>query len=127
MIELDVKNTKTEFDESSTLSVYWIDRCFGFCPLVFSKDNKTFSSGDDPRINITHEQYDRVVLTIKNLTLNDSGNYGCALQINPTDIADVSIVIKSKWYFLSVNNNIIQYSAICWIILTTNAWLENLN
>ena len=107
MIEVDTKKTKTEFDERSTLSIYWIDRCNGFCVLVFSKDNKTFSVGDDPRFKITREripeQFDRVVLTIKNLTLNDSGDYRCALKIDPTEFANVSVVVKSKWYFLSVN------------------------
>ena len=107
LIEVDAKETKTEFDERSTLSIYWIDRCNGYCTLVFSKDNKILSPGDDPRINITRvrkpKQFDRAVLIIKHLTLNDAGNYRCALEMLPTEFADVIVVIKSKCCFLSVN------------------------
>ena len=121
LIEVDAKETKTEFDERSTLSIYWIDRCNGYCTLVFSKDNKILSPGDDPRINITRvwkpNQIDRAVLRIKNLTLNDTGNYRCALELFPTEFANVSVVIKSKCCFVSVN----IYTVLCPLLYwTTN-------
>ena len=74
-----------------------IDRCFFMCSNIhFTRDGKKLLPENDARINVTQEQSDnaRVILTIKNLTLNDSGNYRCVGIENPPLYDSVNITIK---------------------------------
>lgn len=105
LAEFDPKS-KTQFNEKSTLHLVCFDRCGEFCNVHFRKGGKKLLPEDDARINVTklsrteQEPENRVVLTIKNLTLNDSGNYRCL----SSDFAaaahiydDINITINSKW------------------------------
>lgn len=104
-VEVDSR-TKSEFNEGSTLKMYCIDRSYGFDTINFTKDGKQLLPGDDPRVNITHEQKaeeeDRLVLSVKNLTLNDSGNYECVMELDPSEFGSINITVKSKWSLLSL-------------------------
>ena len=92
--------TKSDFNEGSTLKMYCIDHSYGFETIHFIKDGKQLSPGVDPRVNITHEQKageaDRLVLSVKNLTLNDSGNYQCVMELDPREFGSINITVKSK-------------------------------
>ncbi|XP_067039207.1 matrix-remodeling-associated protein 5-like isoform X2 [Acropora muricata] len=85
-VEVDRTRTKTEYNEKSKLEIYCFDRCGGSCGNYFSKDGNVLSDTNDPRVNITSD-YDEfggqkgVLLTITNLTLNDSGQYKCGLRV----------------------------------------------
>ena len=100
-IELDTA-TKKEFNEQSTLEMYCIDRSSGWSVVSFTKDHKQLSPEDDPRVNITRIRRsgevkdDRLVLIVKNLTLNDSGNYRCGLKLDPSTFGSINITVKSK-------------------------------
>ena len=109
MIEVDTGKTKSEHTEQFTLQVYCIDRCRGFCEINFTKDGKEISPSNNPRVNVTYDlqpkQEDRIVLTIKNLTLNDSGIYGCVIRDNAgqTESDSINITVKSKRSFMTLN------------------------
>ena len=102
MIEMDTVKTKTEHNERSTLQVYCIDRCRGFCPISFIKDDKDISSSNDPRVSVTYDlqprQEDRIVLTVKNLTRDDSGSYRCVMTDmgGQTEFDSIDVTVKSK-------------------------------
>jgi len=99
---MDTSKTKTEHNEQFTLQVTCIDRCPGRCPIYFTKDGKEISPNNDPRVNVTYDlqpkQEDRIVLTVKNLTLNDSGNYRCVMTdfAGQTEFGSINITVKSK-------------------------------
>jgi len=114
MIEMDTVKTKTEQNERSTLQVYCIDRCRGFCPISFIKDDKEISSSNDPRVSVTYDlqprQEDRIVLTVKNLTLDDSGSYRCVMTdlMGQTEFGSIEITVKKPLVFLAPPQVIIQ-------------------
>ena len=99
-VEMDRTRTKTEYDEKSKLEIYCFDRCGGICGNYFSKDGKFLSPAEDPRVNITFD-YDEfggqkgVLLTITNMTLNDSGQYECGL-LAPRYSDRINITVKGK-------------------------------
>ena len=104
-VEVDRTVTKTEYNEKSTLKIYCFDRCGGICGNYFFKDGKFLYRSDsrvrtDPRVNITID-YDEfggqtgVLMTIANLTLNDSGQYECGL-LAPRYSDRISITVKGK-------------------------------
>ena len=99
-VEVDRTMTKTEYNEMSTLKIYCFDRCGGICGNYFSKDGKFLSRADDPRANITFDYGEfggqkGVLLTITNLTLNDSGQYECGL-LAPRYSDRININVKGK-------------------------------
>ncbi|XP_074620045.1 fibroblast growth factor receptor 3-like [Acropora palmata] len=97
-VEMDRTRTKTEYDEKSKLEIYCFDRCGGICGNYFSKDGKFLSPAADPRVNITFD-YDEfggqkgVLLTLTNMTLNDSGQYECGL-LAPRYSDRINITVK---------------------------------
>ncbi|XP_068702886.1 fibroblast growth factor receptor 4-like isoform X1 [Montipora foliosa] len=99
-IEVDKERTKTELNENSVLEVYCIDRCYGFCGVIkFFRDGKRLLSADDLRININSNsssgQQERMVLTITNATVNDSGLYRCELEFERPSVFDsINITVK---------------------------------
>ena len=99
-VEVDRIITKIEYNEMSTLKIYCFDRCGGICGNYFSKDGKVLSDANDPRVNITFD-YDEfggqtgVLLTITNMTLNDSGQYECGLRV-PRYSDRINITVKGK-------------------------------
>ncbi|KAJ7377501.1 Hemicentin-1 [Desmophyllum pertusum] len=99
--EFDPKS-KTQFNEKSTLRLVCFDRCGEFCNAHFRKGGKKLLPEDDARVNVTQlsrteqKPENRVVLTIKNLTLNDSGNYRCVSSDLTAHIYDdINITINS--------------------------------
>lgn len=113
-VEVDRTVTKTEYNEKSTLKIYCFDRCGGICGNYFFKDGKFLYHSDsrvrtDPRVNITID-YDEfggqtgVLLTIANLTLNDSGQYECGL-LAPRYSDRISITVKGKPFLFLYNNS----------------------
>ncbi|XP_015772818.1 PREDICTED: fibroblast growth factor receptor 2-like [Acropora digitifera] len=95
---MDRTRTKTEYNEKSKLEIYCFDRCGGICGNYFSKDGKLLSPPEDPRVNIAFD-YDEfggqkgVLLTITNMTLNDSGQYECGL-LAPRYSDRINITVK---------------------------------
>lgn len=104
-IEFD-PNSETRFNEKSTLRLVCLDRCGQFCrPAYFTKDGEELSHRNDVRVNVTMAQTsinqkaeNAVVLTITNLTLNDSGSYGCFSGSRPDHYDELNVTIISKWY-----------------------------
>ena len=101
LIEIDTANTRTEHNEKSTLHVYCIERSGGYLQVLFTKDGKKLLSGNDSRVNVTVEDKNMgenlLTLTVKNLTLNDTGNYGCTFESNyPKISSSINITIKCK-------------------------------
>lgn len=96
-------SSKTQFNEESTLRLVCFDRCGIFCPVAhFTKDGEKLLHGNDARVNVTISQSptsaeNRLVLTIKNLTLNDSGSYRCVSSAKPDKYDEVNVTIDSKW------------------------------
>ena len=100
-IEIDTANTRTEYNEKSTLHVYCIERGGGYLQVFFTKDGKKLLSGNVSRVNVTVEDKNMreslLTLTVKNLTLNDTGNYGCTSESNyPKISSSINITIKCK-------------------------------
>ncbi|KAL9972287.1 hypothetical protein ACROYT_G018570 [Oculina patagonica] len=87
LTEFDPKS-KTQLNEESTLRLVCFDRCGIFCPVAhFTKGGEKLSHENDARVNVTISQSPtsaekRLVLTIKNLTQNDSGSYRCVSSAN---------------------------------------------
>ena len=100
-IEIDAAKTVTEYNEESTLHVYCIERSGGFRRVLFTKDGQKLLSADDSRVNVTVEkktqQESLYTLTVKNLTVNDTGNYGCTTYLlYPVILRSINITIKRK-------------------------------
>ena len=100
-VEIDRVRTGTEYNEESTLHVYCIERTDGFLRVLFTKDGKNLLSRNDSRVDITVKkktmQESLYMLTVKNLTLNDTGNYGCTSELNyPKILSSINITIKCK-------------------------------
>ena len=106
-------NSIAQYNEKSTLSLACFDRC-PLCPSrpEFAKDGVKLLPGNDARVNITFykktdkEPESRLVLTIKDLTLNDSGNYTCSSSITPKVVDDIYVTVKSKCAFMVVVLNL---------------------
>ena len=100
-VEIDTGNTMTEVNEKSTLEVFCIDRIdWG---LLFSKDGEKIELSD-PRVNVTifenqPKETERLFkLTIKNVTMNDTGEYGCTLSVLfPTLLGAINVTVKGEW------------------------------
>ena len=106
-VEFD-PNSETQHNEKSMLRLVCFDRC-GICPFRpnFARDGVKLSPENDARVNITYykktdqEPENRLVLTIKDLTLNDTGNYSCISSVNPKIyFDDIYITINSKCSFV---------------------------
>ena len=101
MVEIDTGKTETEVNEKSTLEVSCIDRIDGDWGLLFSKDGEKIELSD-PRVNVTIEnlpkQTERLfILTIKNVTMNDTGEYGCTLSVLFPKLLDaINITVKGE-------------------------------
>ena len=100
-IEIDAAKTVTEYNEESTMHVYCIERSGGFLRVLFTKDGQKLLSADDSRVNVTVEkktqQESLYTLTVKNLTVNDTGNYGCTTYLlYPVILRSINITIKRK-------------------------------
>lgn len=107
-VEFD-PNSVMQLNEKSMLRLVCFDRC-GICPLRphFARDGVKLLPENDARVNITYykktdqEPENRLVLTIKNLTLNDTGNYSCISSVNPKIFFDdIYITINSKCSFMA--------------------------
>ncbi|XP_022807789.1 vascular endothelial growth factor receptor 2-like [Stylophora pistillata] len=92
-------DSKTQFDEQGTLRLACIKRCGIFCTSTLFKDGHQLSfEKNDSRVNITiiqspNNRYEsRKILTIKRLTLNDTGSYRCGL--NGLEFDELNITIK---------------------------------
>lgn len=99
MIEMDTVKTKNEHYERSTLRVYCINRCDRLCSIYFAKNGKHISPADDPRFGISTEKLkeeERIVLMVTNLTLDDSGNYRCGIEMDATEFGSINITVKCK-------------------------------
>lgn len=105
-IEFD-PSSETRFNEKSTLRLVCFDRCGLFCPFpaYFTKDSETLSHRNDARVNVTmaHTSNNQtaenaIVLTITNLTLNDSGSYRCISGGAPDKYDELNVTIASKCY-----------------------------
>ena len=85
-VEIDTGKTMTEVNEKSTLQVFCIFRMGGDWGLLFAKDGEKIDLSD-PRVSLTifenlpRETERLFKLTIKNVTLNDTGEYGCTLSV----------------------------------------------
>ena len=100
-VEIDTVKTTTELNEKSTLQVFCIDRIDGDWGLLFSKDGEKIDLSD-PRVNVTIEnlpkQTERLfILTIKNVTMNDTGEYGCTLFVLFPKLLDaINVTVKGE-------------------------------
>ena len=102
LIEIDTGKTMTEVNEKSTLQVFCIDRIDGDWGLLFSKDGEKIELSD-PRVNVTifenqPKETERLfILTIKNVTMNDTGEYGCTLSVLFPNLLDaINITVKGE-------------------------------
>ena len=100
LIEIDTGKTMTEVNEKSTLQVFCIDRINGDWGLLFSKDGEKIELSD-PRVNVTisenlPKETERLFkLTIKNVTMNDTGEYGCTLSVLfPKFLEAINVTVK---------------------------------
>ena len=100
-VEIDTGKTMTKVNEKSTLQVFCIDRIDGDWGLLFSKDGEKIELSD-PRVNVTIENLPKETerlfkLTIKNVTMNDTGEYGCTLSVLfPTLLDAINITVKGE-------------------------------
>ena len=101
-VEIDTGKTKTKVNEKSTLQVFCIDRTDGDCGLLFSKDGEKIELSD-PRVNVTifenqPKETERLFkLTIKNVALNDTGEYGCTLSVLFPKLLDaINVTVKGE-------------------------------
>ena len=100
--------TLTEVNEKSTLHVYCIatDQSYGLLDIVFLKDGEKIQLSY-PRVNVTFEQLPRnkkqFDLTIKNVSLNDTGHYGCTTAKSfPKLLSSINITVKGEWAILTL-------------------------
>ena len=108
LVEFD-PNSITQFNEKSTLRLACFDRCGPICPSLpqFARDGVKLLPENDSRFNITYyrkidqEPENTLVLTIKDLTLNDSGNYTCISSANPKIFDDIYVTVNSKCTFVA--------------------------
>ncbi|XP_078371752.1 hemicentin-1-like isoform X1 [Oculina patagonica] len=123
-------NSKTQFNEESTLRLVCFDRCGIFCPVAhFTKGGEKLSHENDARVNVTISQSptsaeNRLVLTVKNLTLNDSESYRCVSSAKPDKYDEVNVTIHSIG---SVNP---CHGSSCYFISTAEegrSWNNNRN
>ena len=99
MIEMDTTKKKNEHYERSTLRLYCINRCGGLCSIYFAKNGEHISPADDPRVSISTEtlgEEEKIVWMVKNLTLDDSGNYKCGTEMDPTEFGSINITVTRK-------------------------------
>ena len=101
-VEIDTGKTMTEVNEKSTLQVFCIDRIDGDWDLLFSKDGEKIELSD-PRVNVTifenlPKETERLFkLTIKNVTMNDTGEYGCTLSVLFPNLLDaINVTVKGE-------------------------------
>ena len=101
-VEIDTDNTMTELNEKSTLQVFCIDRIDGDWGLLFSKDGEKIELSDQ-RVNVTifenvPKETERLFkLTVKNVTLNDTGEYGCTLSVLFPKLFDaINVTVKGE-------------------------------
>ncbi|CAH3188573.1 unnamed protein product, partial [Porites lobata] len=102
MVEIDTGKTMTEVNEKSTLQVFCIDRINGDWGLLFSKDGEKIELSD-PRVNVTifenqPKETERLFkLTIKNVTMNDTGEYGCTISVLFPKLLDaINVTVKGE-------------------------------
>ena len=102
LVEIDTGKTMTEVNEKSTLQVFCIDRIDGDWGLLFSKDGEKIELSD-PRVNVTifenqPKETERLFkLTIKNVTMNDTGEYGCTLSVLFPKLLDaINVTVKGE-------------------------------
>ena len=101
-IEIDTGKTMTEVNEKSTLQVFCIDRTDSGLGLLFSKDGEKIELSD-PRVNVTifenlPKETERLFnLMIKNVTMNDTGEYGCTLSVFFPRLFDaINVTVKGE-------------------------------
>lgn len=105
---IDTVKTLTVVNEKSTLHVYCIatDLTYGLLDVVFSKDGQKIQLSN-PRVNVTFEQLPtnkkQFDLTIKNVSLNDTGHYGCTTAESfPKLLSSINITVKGEWAILTL-------------------------
>ena len=101
-VEIDTVKTMTEVNEKSTLQVFCIDRIDGDWGFLFSKDGEKIELSD-PRVSVTifedlPKETERLFkLTIKNVTMDDTGEYGCTLSVLFPKLLDaINITVKGE-------------------------------
>ena len=101
-VEFDTGKTMTEVNEKSTLQLFCIDRFDRDFGLIFSKDGEKIELSD-PRVNVTifenlPKETERLFkLTMKNVTMNDTGEYGCTLSdLFPKLLDAINVTVKGE-------------------------------